>query len=212
MERRYNLNLNQGGNLTFNLITTSRWLFNIIDNDSDGWINFYDYGNFFQIMYLFNKFDSYSKGRLVAGDLYEKFTQYADIPSISFHTRERAKRFNLFPQDIFVDLMRAVLILRIDDIIAANVRRSDPTTLYEVELKRILINVGYGNISDAAINKCLRGVDDNNVPKYDWECAFIQATIAVLNYLESSNSYLTAKANNITLANTVHVNVDPQIQ
>jgi len=162
-------------------------------------------------MYLFQKFDVYNKGRLVAGDLYEKFTTYADLPSVSYQTRERAKRFNLFPQDIFIDLNRVVLILRIDDIINANVRRVDPTTLYEVELKRIFINVGYGQVPDAYLNKCLRGVDDNNVPKYDWECAFIQGTVAILNYLESSNSYLTMKLNNITLANTVFVNIDPQI-
>jgi len=200
------------GNLTFNLLSTANYLFNIIDNDSDGWISFYDYGNFLQIAYLFAKNDPYSRGRIVAGDLYEKFTHYADFPSVSAQFRERAKRFNLFPQDVYVDLMRAVLIMRIDDIINANVRRSDPTTLYEVELKRIFMNVGYGSVPDGLLNQCLRGVDDNNVPKYDWECAFVKATTAALNYYESTNGYLTVKSQNLTMINTVWVNVDPQVK
>lgn len=199
-------------NQTFNLINTTNWLFKILDQDTDGYLTFYDFGNFMQITYLFNKFDPYSKGRIVAGNLFEKFTTYSDLPYVSYTVRERAKRFNLFPQDLYFDLMRAVLVLRIDDLIMANKRRVDPTTLYEVELKTIFSLVNLGAVPDAYLNKCLRGVDDNNVPKYDWECALIQGVTTTLNYLESSNSYLTTKIQNITLVNTGFVNVDPQIK
>jgi hypothetical protein len=199
-------------NMTFNLNQTSQWLFNILDNDSDGFLSFYDYGNFIQIAYLFNKFDTYRKGRIVAGNLHEKYTTYADLPAVSALLRARARRFDLFAQDLYIDLMRAVLILRIDDIIKANIRRVDPTALYEVELKNIFAIVNLRFVPDAFLNKCLRGVDENNVPKYDWECAFINAVTTTSQYLEHSQSYLTVKSQNLTLVNTKFVNVDPQIQ
>jgi hypothetical protein len=200
------------GNFTFDLEATSNWIFNIIDNDSDGMLSFYDYGCFIQIAYMFNRFDPYSNGRIVAGNLYEKYTSYADFPYVSSELRERAKRFNLFPQDLYIDLLRSVLIIRIDDIINANKRRVDPTTLYEIELKNIFSRVNLGNVPDAYLNKCLRGVDDSNVPKYDWECSFIQGVTLTSKYLESSDSFLTAKQANLTLINTAFINVDPQIK
>ncbi len=199
-------------NHTFNLNTTTASLFKVLDQDSDGSLTFYDFGSFMQIAYLFNKFDPYSKGRIVSGNLFEKFTSYSDLPYVSATLRERAKRFNLFPQDLYFDLMRAVLVLRIDDLIMANARRVDPTTLYEVELKTIFSLVNLAAVPDAYLNKCLRGVDDNNVPKYDWECALVQGVTTTLNYFESSNSYIVTKLQNLTLANTAFVNIDPQIK
>jgi hypothetical protein len=199
------------GNQTFDLASTSSWLFKILDNDGDGFLSFYDYANFMQIAYLFNRFDPYRKGRIVSGNIFEKYTSYADFPYVSYSLRDRSKRFNLFPQDLYIDLMRAVLVLRIDDIINANKRRVDPTTLYEVELKGIFASVNLGAVPDAYLNKCLRGVDDNNIPKYDWECAFVQAVTSTLNFLESSAFYLTAKQGNLALTNTAFVNIDPEI-
>jgi hypothetical protein len=199
------------GNMTFNLASTAQWLFRILDNDADGYLTFYDYANFIQIAYLFNKFDTYRKGRIVAGNLFEKYTSYADFPYVSYNLRERCKRFNLLAQDLYMDLQNTILVIRIDDIINANKRRVDPTTLYEVELKNIFASVNLGFVPDAYLNKCLRGVDDNNIPKYDWECAFIQAVTSTLNYLESSSFYLTSKQANLTLANTAFVNIDPAI-
>lgn len=196
---------------TFNLEATAQTLFKILDNDADGYLTFYDYANFIQIAYLFNKFDVYRKGRIVAGNLFEKYTSYADFPYVSYSLRDRCKRFNLLAQDLYMDLQNTILTIRIDDIINANKRRVDPTTLYEVELKNIFASVNLGFVPDAYLNKCLRGVDDNNIPKYDWECAFIQALTITLNYLESSSFYLTTKQANLTLANTAFVNIDPAI-
>jgi len=198
--------------LPFNLANTAAWFFNILDSDSDGSMSYYDFANFMQISYLFKQFDPYFKGKIVAGNLYDKYTSYADFPYVSYILREKAKRFNLFPQDQYVDLLRAVLVLRIEDIINVNTRRVDPTTLYEIELKTIFAAVNLGNVPDGYLSKCLRGVDDKDIPKYDWECAFIQAVSTTLNYLESSSFYIKAKKANINLSKTAFVNVDPQIQ
>jgi hypothetical protein len=118
-------------NLAYYAGNTTKSLFSMLDNDLDGFINFYDYGNFIQIAYLFTKFDVYNKGRIVAGDLFEKFSQWADYPVVSYHLRERAKRFNLMPQDSYMDLSMTILTLRIDDIIATVTRRVDKTTVFE---------------------------------------------------------------------------------
>jgi len=200
------------GNLSaFNMNTTSVTLFNILDN-GQGYLTYFDYGNFFQIAAIFSRLDVYNRGRLVAGELHEKLTTYSDFPAISANTRDRARRFNLLPVDLYVDLQRAILVLRIDDYVASVGRKGDPTTLYEVELKNVFSKVGLGAVPDAYMNLCLRGVDDNNVPKYDWECAFVKALTSTLNYLESSQSYITATKGNLTLSNTIFVNIDPAIK
>lgn len=196
-------------NLKFNANTTYTYLFNALDNDADGYLNFYDYGSFIQVAYLFTKFDNFKKGRIVAGELFERFSQYSDLPVASYHLRERAKRFNSIPQDLYFDVYSAVLVLKIDDIINTVVRRTDKTTIYEVELKNILNSVNLKFVPDSILNKCLRGTDANNTPLYDWECAFMQAVTKTLNYYETSYNYLTAKTQNITLTNTVFVNADP---
>jgi len=197
-------------NFTFNPDQTAHWLFSILDSDIDGYITFYDFGSFVQVAYLFSKFDPFNKGKMLAGDIYDKIGTYSDYPTVSFSIRERAKRFNMINQDLYVDLMRALMMFRIDDIMEANVRRSDKTTLYEVELKHIFSNINLGAVPDGYLNKCLRGADDNGIPKYDWECAFISSFTLTLNYLESSVFYATTKGANLTLSNTGIWNVDSQ--
>jgi hypothetical protein len=198
-------------NLAYYAGNTTSTLFNMLDNDLDGFINFYDYGNFIQIAYLFTKFDVYQKGRIVAGDLFEKFSQYADYPVVSYHLRERAKRFNLIPQDLYMDLSMTLLTLRIDDIIATVTRRVDKTTVFEYELKNVFAFINFRYVPDAFLNKCLRGTDGNNVPLYDWECAFVQGMIQTLKYYETSYAYLTTVNRNLTLANTVFYNTDSSL-
>lgn len=186
-------------------------IFNIIDTDSDGYINFYDFGHFVQISYLFGKFDEFNRGYVLAGDLYEKYTQYSEYPSVGVLTRDRAKKFHLLNQDIFVDLLRSILMIKIEDIVGTMVRKSDPTTLFEYELKTLFKKVNLAAVPDTLLQKCVRGLDDNNVPKYEWECAFIQAMTATANYYDWSVGYKTVKSQNLTLTNTVFVNVDPAL-
>lgn len=187
-------------------------LFKIIDNDFDGLINFFDFGSFIQVNYIFSKFDKFGKGRLPAGQLAELLVSYSDFPIVSHRLRERAKRFTLFPADLYVDLDSALLIVKIDDIIEANVRRSDKNTLYEIELKNILAYVNRKNVPEAHLNQCLRGNTADNVPLYDWECAFVQSETRTLTYYENSMDYLTLKKGNLTLFNTVFLNKDAGLE
>ena len=52
------------------------------------------------------------------------------------------------------------------------------------------------------LTKCIRGTD-NKIPKYDWECAVVNGLTLMSLYYESVGIYLLAKANSITLANTM---------
>ena len=198
-------------NFTFQANTTFNYLFNIIDHDSDNWINFYDWASMVQVLYLYGKFDEYNKGRMPAYELYEKYTTYSDLPLVSFKIKERSKRFSLLPKDILVDPQTALLLIKIDDIMASVIRRSDKNNIYEFELKRILASVNLKFVKDAILNQCLRGMDDNKLPIYDWECAIIKSATEGLRYYESAFAYVTAKNANLTLSNTVFVNVDPTI-
>jgi hypothetical protein len=202
---------NNNTNFTFQSNTTFNFLFNIIDNDSDTWINYYDWASMVQILYLYGKFDEFNKGRIPAYELYEKYSTYSDLPAVSFRIRERSKRFNLLPKDILVDPETALLILKIDDIMASVIRRSDKNNIYEFELKKVLASVNLRFVYDKILNKCLRGMDDNKVPLYDWECAFINSVVESLRFEESAYAYVTTKNMNLTLSNTVFVNVDPAI-
>jgi hypothetical protein len=202
---------NLASNTTFFLNFTASRIFNLIDVNSDGFVDWYDFGNFFQIAYIFAKSDPYNKGKILAGDLYEKFGTWSDFPRISAPLRRKANRFNLLPQDSYIDLFTALIVLRIDDIVSLYTRRTEKSALYEVELKRIFSKCNLNYLNEGILNTCLRGVDNQNIPKYDWECAFMAGLQQNINYLESAASYNTAKANNLTLYNTVFYNVDPQL-
>lgn len=198
-------------NSTFFLNFTAHLLFGVLDINSDNYIDWYDYAYFYQVIYLFTKFDPYQKGKILAAEAFEKYANFYDFPRVSNTLKERARRFNLLNQDLYLDALSALVILRIDDIVELYTRKTDKSTLYEVELKRIFAKVNLRYINDGVLNRCLRGMDFNNVPKYDWECAFMAGVQQNLNYLETASLYNTAKANNITLANTVFYNVDPAL-
>ena len=190
---------------------TARLIFNVLDADLDGFITFYDFGNFVQVAYLFAKFDTYNKGYLYAGDILEKFTTFSEFPTISYHMKERARRFNLLSQDMYIDLLRTLCFFKIDDIMNANVRRNDKTTLYEVELKHVFNVIDLDNVPGGYLERCLRAPDENGIPKYDWECAFIKAMSITVQVLESQVFFTTARRSNLTLTNTVFYNVDPSL-
>lgn len=198
-------------NVSFFLNFTAHKLFEVIDVNSDKFIDWYDYGFFYQTLFLFTKFDPFQRGKITAGDLYEKFADYSDFPKVSAIIKERAKRFNLINQDTYLDYFNVLVVLRIDDIVNLYLRKSDRSTLYEVELLRVFSKVGLSNVGQGELNNCLRGMDSQNIPKYDWECAFMNAIQSNINYIESASSYLTAQNHNITLSNTAFYNVDPSL-
>jgi len=203
--------VNNQSAFAFNVNTTMLYMFKLIDQNSDGFINFYDFGGLMQVNYLFAKFDIYQKGRIVAGDLFENFTSYSNFPLVNYLIRERAKKFNLFPQDLYTDLYSAVLTLKIEDLINAHTRRLDKSTLFEVELKNIFAMINRQFVPDAFLNRCLRGVSADNIPLYDWECSYIQSETRTLTFYENSFDRLTAAANNITLFNTVFYNIESNL-
>jgi hypothetical protein len=114
-------------------------------------------------------------------------------------------------QDLQINVFELLVIFKIDDIVDFYVRDSDKSTLYEVDIKNILQKAGLRYIPDAYLNKCLRGNDINNIPKYDWECAITTGISSMSLFYEASYSYLQAKNNGLNLTNTIFFNVDPQI-
>jgi len=195
----------------FRLNDTMQFIFKVIDMNSDGFINFLDFGSLVQINYLFSKFDTYQKGRIVSGDLYDNFTNYADFPMVSYLTRLRARKFNSFPQDLYADLYSVILTLKIEDLVNVSARRTDKSTLFEVELKNIFAMVNRRFSPDAYLDRCLRGVSVDNIPLYDWECSYVQSEIRTLTFYENSFDRLTVQKNNLTLFNTVFYNIEANL-
>lgn len=208
---RWSLKEINATNLTFNANQTYKNLFNVVDTDMDGRISYYEFGSIMQIVYLFTRFDRYYKGRIPAGELYEKFRNYYDYPLVSYRIRQRAKIFNRYPQDLYVDLFSAILTMKIDDLFAAKVRREDKSLCTEIELKQVLAWVNRRYVKDAFLNRCLRGTNKDNIPMYDWECAFAQAEISTLTFFENSFDRLTVKKQELNLQNTVFYNIDPSL-
>jgi hypothetical protein len=199
-------------NTTVNISTTIQLIFNTLDYDLDGWINFYDFGTFMQIAIIFSKTDEYNKGRLVAGILNEHLKNYADFPAISYRVREKSEKFSFFDQNAYVDLLSAVQIIKIEEMAKFFIRKTDKATVNEIELKKLLSKVNMKYVPDTYYHRCLRGLDSMSLPKYDWECCFVQGMTLNLKYYEAMNNYKDAQLNNITLLNTVFYNIDPNYQ
>ncbi len=196
---------------SFKQNTTMQYIFKMIDSNSDGFLTFFDFGSLIQVNYLFGKFDIYQKGRMVSGDLYDNFTSYTDFPLVGHLVRERARKFNLFPQDLYADFYSILLTLKIEDLVNVSARRTDKSTLFEVELKNIFAMVNRHFVPDAYLDRCLRGVSADNIPLYDWECSYVQSEIRTLTFYENSFDRLTTSANNITLFNTVFYNIESNL-
>jgi hypothetical protein len=204
-----NSNKNNFFNVSIHINSTFQLIFNSLDTDMDGWINFYDFGSFMQIAWVFSRADEFNKGRLTAGQLAEILKSYSDYPVISHRMRKRSERFNLFDQNVYIDLLSCVQIMKIDDIVKYFTRKVDNSNVYEVELKKILIRVNMNYVPDSNLHRCLRGLDVNNLPRYEWECAFVEGMNLNLQYFEAMNNYKDAKLNNINSLNTVFYNIDP---
>jgi len=196
----------------FNISLVSANIFNLLDINNDRWVEFKDFAHFMQLLYIFNKNDVYSKGKLTIGKVIEVFRSYSDYPRISVINRHRVRRLEMVYQDLQINAFELIAIFKIDDIVEFYVRETDKTTLYEVDLKNILAKCGLRYMPDSYLNKCLRGNDANNIPRYDWECSITTGITLMSQYYEAAFSYSTAKANGLSLTNTVFNNVDPQIK
>jgi len=199
-------------NITFDLNNTSNKIFDALDGNSVGYISFKDFAVFYHLAYVFTKEDKFSKGTIPAGRLYEIFNTYSEYPVISYHFRERSVRFNSYDVNAYIDLLDALIIMSIDDMAKYYTRRTDQQTMNEIDMKSLLSKINMRYVPDSYLNQCLRGIDYNNIPKYEWECCFVQGMTLNLNYYEAISNYLTAKNKNITLSSTVFYNVDPNYQ
>lgn len=198
-------------NVTFSLPFVAKRYFEILDSNSDGFANFYEFGFFYQVLYLFGKVDTLKRGKIVAGELYEKLHYHSDFPRVSSTLMVRANRFSLFNEDDYLDFFTAHLVLRIDDIMELYTRKTDKSTVYEVELKRVFLKVNLKYLNESLLNRCLRGMDKNNVPKYDWECSFVLAIQQTISYNEGASAFNTVKNYNLNLTNTVFYNLDQNL-
>lgn len=189
-------------------IKVSNRLFNLLDINSDGYLETYDFGLFIQMGLIFGKCDVNNKGYILAGDAFDKFNDWSDYPRMSTKTKDFTKRLSQINQDKYINFYNILTLVRIDDIVSLYSRRSDPTTLNEIELKRIFMKCNLLNVSDSHLTKCLRGLDSKNVPKYDWECAFMTGLEENIDFEETAMFYNTMKNNNLNLTKTVFYNVD----
>jgi len=185
-------------------------IFNSSDVNFDGSINFYDYGLFLQIGYIFSKIDEYNKGTLTASKLYDILTSYSEFPSISDNLRKKAQRFFEYNRNINIDLVSAIQILRIEDLVNFFRSSTDNSNLNEIDLKRILLKLNMNFLPNDNLRECLRGVDFRNLPLFDWECSFNKGMKKNLEYFESMNNYQIMKQNNFKLTATAFYNVDPK--
>lgn len=187
-------------------------IFNLLDIDNDGWVNYQDFAHIMQLLYIFNNNDVYQKGKLTIGKIIDIFKSYSEYPRISIINRERIQRLERIDRDLMINALELIVIFKIDDIVGYYVRESDKTSLYEVDLKNILLKCGLRYIPEAYLTKCLRGNDINNIPKYDWECSINSGIILMSQFYEAASGYISAKKNGIVLTSTAYNNIDPQIK
>lgn len=198
-------------NTTINNTEVMSRVFILMDTNNDGYLEFYEYGLLIQITHIFARIDTLKKGYILAGDAFEKYSEWSEYPKISTKLRSFANRMNLINQDSYIHLFNIMVLLRVDDNAALYTRRSDPSTLYELELKKLFLKLNLGNANDDHYRKCIRGVDSRKIPIFDWDCAFSIALQDNINVEESALSYNTVKANGISLTSTVFYNKDPAL-
>jgi len=177
-------------------------IFKLLDSDSNNVLTFYDFANFVQTFVLYQKTDARDADRVIVSDLAQQFTHYNELPLYSTEFRARSNRFNLLEQDMYIDPFFALAITRMDDYVHHYLRRSDPTTVKELELNLILERINLGNFPTAFLTKCARGKDSNGIPKYDWECSIINAIDRALSYLENTRDLKDMKSHGFNLTYT----------
>jgi len=177
-------------------------IFTLLDSNEDGYLNFYDFANFIQVFYLYNSVDVKHADRVLVGNIQSAFTEHSDFPTISEEFREKAKRFTLLDQDLYIDPFYALAIIRMDDYVSHFLRKSDPTTVKELELNLIFDKINLKNFPSQYLDKCKRGNDDDGIPKFDWECSIAKAISRALVYLEHTRDVNDIKSHGFNLTYT----------
>ncbi len=178
-------------------------IFNMLDSKEEGFLRFYDFANFIQIFYLYNDLDERHADRILVGNIHKGFTEKFDYPVFSEEFRIRAKRFSMLDQDLYIDPFYTLGIMRLDDFVKQYLRRSDPTTVKEIELGYIFEKLNLKNFPSQIIEKCNRGKDEDGIPKIDWECSVFKAISKTLKYLEHTRDLTDIKSHGFNLTYTV---------
>ena len=177
-------------------------VFSLLDSNEDGFISFFDFGTFIQTFYLYNIVDERHADRVLVGNLYTKMSEHSDSPAVSEDFKERAKRLSTIDQDLYIDPYYALAIIRMDDYVRHFLRKSDPTTVKEIEVKLILEKINLKHFPMVYLSKCSRGKDEDGIPKFDWECAIIKAITKTITYLEHTRDLNDIKSHGFNMTYT----------
>lgn len=177
-------------------------IFSLLDSNEDGSLSFFDFGTFIQTFYLYNLLDERHADRVLVGNLYTKMIENSDVPAVSEEFRDRAKRFSMIEQDLYIDPYYSLAIIRMDDYVRHYLRKSDPTTVKEIEVNYILEKINLKNFPIVYLSKCSRGKDDDGIPKFDWECSITKAVTRALTFLEHTRDLNDIKAHGFNLTYT----------
>jgi len=178
-------------------------IFSLLDSNNEGYLSFYDFGVFIQTFYLYNNVDIKHADRVLAGTLFTRFSEYSELPVYSELFKEKSKRFSILDQDVYIDPYYALAIIRMDDYVSHYLRKSDPTSVKEIELNLILEKINLKNFPLHFLSKCSRGKDENEIPKFDWECSLTKAITKTLYHLEHTRDLSDIKDHDLKLTFTV---------
>lgn len=187
-------------------------IFKVLDTDEDGFINFAEFGTFFEISWLFSKFDTGNAGRILCGKLATKLKEYDDFPKLAGSLKSGASRFNSLPIDLYLDLLYVIEVIRVDEVMRNIVRMSDQSVVNEVEMRKMLAIMTLDHVPDAHLDKCVRGLDKQQIPKYEWECSFLKAIELTGRFWENVKDSMFLKEKGLSNVNTVINNEWPVLK
>lgn len=196
-------------NITFSMKPTLSKIFRSMDIDQDGFISFYDFAVFMEVSYLYSKSDQFLKGRLTCEYLRDKLITWSDYPTVSTKFKEGAKRLNMINSELPIDLLTLLQLMRLDDFSFYYVRRHGDVYMNELDIKQILKMINMEYIPEQNLNRCLRGMSKEMLPRFDWECCFLEGIKQNLKYFETLDYYNLSKKNGIGLKSTSFMNIDP---
>jgi hypothetical protein len=197
-------------NITFMFNRTYDQYFRLFDTNHDGFMEFYDFANLLQLGHIFGDSDLYVKGQISSERLIDATQSYSTLPTIGQHVTDRVSRLTAFSMETYWDFFSYCSAFRIDDLVHAYFREEGQSTIYEVEIKDVMQVMLMDKVPFYTTNQCLRGMDGNNIPLYDWECCFKLGMKGNLEFYGSMNLRQTGKLHNLTIVNTAMYEVDPQ--
>ena len=176
-------------------------IFNLLDIDQDGFIDFTAFLDFAEISFIFSSLDDLNKGHILAGKLHKSFTTFSAFPAISSSTKQKASSFSLLSQDLYLTIFDSLTFFFYDSV-ADNLNRKDDK-LTETDMRRFLNTLNLSQVPNGDLNKCIR---KSLLPMYDYKCVFLTSIKLTAKFWEEVRDQLLLKTNQQTLKNTEFVN------